>query len=193
MKKLFLLLACCLMIFSMLSFGQDDNDAQMQAWMAYMTPGEMHQMLADAVGEWDTKATYWMAPGTDPVVSEGTTTVEMMLGGRYQKATTQSEMMGMPFEGISITAYDNATKEFNNMWIDNMGTGMMTCKGKYDEDSKKVVLKGTFVDPMSGNEEPFMETFKVVDKNHHTFEMFTYPGGQEFKSMVVEYTRKSEM
>jgi len=192
MKKLFLLMTCCLIIFSMSSFGQD-SDAGMQAWMTYMTPGEMHQMLASAVGDWDTKATYWMNPGDDPVVSVGTTTVEMILGGRYQKATTHSEMMGMPFEGISITAFDNATKEFNNVWIDNMGTGMMTCKGIYDEDAKKVVLKGTYVDPMSGNEEPFMETFQVVDNDHHIFEMFTYPDGQEFKSMVVEYARKSGM
>jgi len=99
----------------------------------------------------------------------------------------------MPFEGISITAFDNATKEFNNVWIDNMGTGVMTSKGKYDEASKKVVLKGTYVDPITGNEEPFMETYEVVDNDHHTFEMFTYPGGQEFKSMIVEYTRKKGM
>jgi len=192
MKKLFLLSACCLMFFSMPSFGQD-NDAAMNAWMDYMTPGEMHQMLAAAAGDWDTKSTYWMNAGDDPVVSEGTTNVEMILGGRYQKSTTTSEMMGMPFEGISITAFDNATKEFNNVWIDNMGTGVMTSKGKYNEASKKVVLKGTYVDPITGNEEPFMETYEVVDNDHHTFEMFTYPGGQEFKSMIVEYTRKKGM
>ncbi|OGU27362.1 MAG: hypothetical protein A2057_10430 [Ignavibacteria bacterium GWA2_35_9] len=192
MKKLFLSMAC-LMIFSTLSFGQDEMDPGMKAWMDYMTPGETHKMLADAAGKWDTKATFWMAPGTDPTVSVGTTTVEMMLGGRYQKATTHSEMMGMSFEGISITAYDNATKEFNNLWIDNMGTGMMTGKGKYDETTKKIVFKGTYVDPMTGNEEPFMETYQVIDNDNHLFEMFTYPGGQEFKSMIVEYTRKSEM
>jgi Protein of unknown function (DUF1579) len=192
MKKLVLLSACWLMFFSIQSFGQD-NDAAMKAWMDYMTPGEMHEMLATAAGEWDTKSTYWMNPGDDPVVSEGTTNVEMILGGRYQKSTTTSEMMGMPFEGISITAFDNATKEFNNVWIDNMGTGVMTSKGKYDEATKKVVLKGTYVDPISGNDEPFMETYEVVDMDHHKLEMFTYPEGQEFKSMIVEYTRKKGM
>ena len=194
MKMLFLLLACCLMIFSMRSFGQDSSgNAAMQAWMAYMTPGEMHQMLADAVGDWDTKSTFWMNPEGDPMVSEGTTKIEMILGGRYQKSTTTSEMMGMPFEGISITAFDNATKEFINTWIDNMGTGMMIGRGKYDEATKKAVLKGTYVDPMTGNDEPFMETYQVVDNDHHTLEMYVYPGGQEFKSMVVEYTRKKSM
>jgi hypothetical protein len=193
MKKLFLLLACCLIISSVGTFAQDDNDAAMNAWTEYMTPGEMHEMLASGVGEWNTKSTFWMNPGGDPMVSEGTTTVEMILGGRYQKSTTTSEMMGMPFEGISITAFDNATKEFINMWIDNMGTGIMSSKGKYDEETKKVVLKGSFVDPMTGDEKPFMETFQVVDNDHHLFEMYTYPGGQEFKSMVVEYTRKKSM
>jgi Protein of unknown function (DUF1579) len=192
MKKVFFLIACCLMIFSVRSFGQDSTDAN-QAWMEYMTPGEMHQMMATAVGDWDSKATYWMKPGDEPVVSEGTTKVEMILGGRYQKSTTTSEMMGMPFEGISLTAFDNAAKEFINTWIDNMGTGIMISKGKYDEATKKVVFKGTYFDPMTKNDEPFMETYQVVDNDHHTFEMFTYPGGQEFKTMVVEYTRKAKM
>ncbi len=193
MKKLFFVMACCLMIFSVSSFGQDSTSDANQAYMEYMTPGPMHQMLANEVGNWDTKSTLWMKPGDDPVVSEGTTKVEMILGGRYQKSTTTSEMMGMPFEGISLTAFDNAAKEFINTWIDNMGTGIMISKGKYDEAAKKVVFKGTYFDPMTKNDEPFMETYQAVDNDHHTFEMFTYPGGQEFKSMVVDYTRKKGM
>jgi hypothetical protein len=193
MKKLFLLLACCLIIFSVRSFGQDSSSDANQAYMEYMTPGPMHQMLADDVGDWNTKSIYWMNPGDDPVESEGTTKVEMILGGRYQKSTTTSEIMGMPFEGISLTAFDNAAKEFINTWIDNMGTGIMISKGKYDEATKKVVFKGTYVDPITKNEEPFTETYEVIDNDHHTFEMYTYPGGQEFKTMVVEYTRKTKM
>ncbi len=193
MKNLFLLLPCFLLVFSVRSFGQDSTSDANQVYMEYMTPGPMHEMLADAVGDWDTKSTYRMNPGDDPVVSQGTTKVEMILGGRYQKSTTTSEMMGMPFEGISLTAFDNAAKEFINTWIDNMGTGIMISKGKYDEAVKKVVMKGTYSDPMTKNDEPFMETYEVVDKDHHKLEMFTYPGGQEFKTMVVEYTRKNGM
>ena len=55
------------------------------------------------------------------------------MGGRYQEGTYSGDMFGMPFEGRGMVAYDNATEEFVSTWIDNMGTGMMVTKGKYDE------------------------------------------------------------
>src|SRR3990172_402996 len=192
MKKLFLSMAC-LMIFSTLSFGQDEMDPGMKAWMDYMTPGETHKMLANSVGDWTAKITHWMMPGVETTVSEGTSTVEMILGGRYQKEVNRGNMMGMEFEGISMVAFDNASKEFISTWIDNMGTGVMISKGKYNEETKKVEMKGTYVDPMTGNEEPFRQTLEVVDNDHHLFEMFMYYEGQEFKTLVVESTRKSGM
>ena len=183
----------CLMIFSTLSFGQDEMDPGMKAWMDYMTPGETHKMLANSVGDWTAKITHWMMPGVEPTVSEGTSMVEMILGGRYQKEVNRGNMMGMEFEGISMVAFDNASKEFISTWIDNMGTGVMISKGKYNEETKKVEMKGTYVDPMTGNEEPFRQTLEVVDNDHHLFEMFMYYEGQEFKTLVVESTRKSGM
>ena len=44
--------------------------------------------------------------------------------------------MGMPMEGWSIEGYDNGKKEFVNIWIDNMGSGMASSSGKYDEVTK---------------------------------------------------------
>ena len=32
-------------------------------------------------------------------------------------------MMGMPFEGIGRTGYDNVTGKYWSTWIDNMSTG----------------------------------------------------------------------
>lgn len=192
MKKLFLSVICCLMMVSIQTFAQDEAAAnpEMEAWMKYMTPGKMHEMLASGVGDWTSKVTYWMEPGAEPTVSEGTSTVEMILGGRYQKSVHHGNMMGMEFEGISTTAYDNATQEFINTWIDNMGTGIMTSKGKYNEATKKVEMEGSFIDPITGTEKSFKQTMETIDDDHQLFEMFMYQDGKEFKSMMVEYTRK---
>jgi hypothetical protein len=51
-------------------------------------------------------------------------------------------------------------------------------------------MEGTFVDPMTGKEEPFKQSFQMVDDNKHEFEMYMYYEGKEFKCMEIEYTRK---
>ena len=192
MKKLLLLMACCLMMLSMQSFAQEDAAAndKMKAWMEYMTPGKTHEMLAKSNGTWKTKLTMWMMPGAEPVENEGMSTNEMILGGRYQKSTFKGNFMDMPMEGMNLLAYDNASKEFYATWVDNLGTGMMMSKGKYNEETNMVEMEGTYVDPMTGKEEPFRQTMQVVDDNNHVMEMFMNYEGKEFKTMHIDFTRK---
>ena len=171
-------------------FSQDeDMAAQQQAWMEYMTPGPMHEMMAKTAGDWKTTIKYWMDSSGDPMVSEGTSKSEMILGGRYLKETSNSTVMGMPMEGISITGYDNSTKEFTSVWIDNMGTGTTVAKGTYDEETKTITLYGSMVDPMTGKDTKYREVINIVDDNHHVFEMYVDQDGQEVKNMEVEYAR----
>jgi hypothetical protein len=186
--KLFLSSILFLMMISLQSFAQEDgwNQDQMKVWQEYMTPSQTHEMLAKSNGTWKAKMTMWMMPDSEPMENEGMMTNEMILGGRYQKSTFKGDMMGMPMEGMSLLAYDNASKEYTSIWIDNMGTGMMVVKGKYDEDTKMVDLKGTYVDPMTGKDEPVRETFQVIDDNHHVMEMFMYMDGKEYK---IDFTR----
>lgn len=157
--------------------------------MDYMTPGSMHEMMAKAVGEWKSKNTFWMDPASEPMVSEGTATFEMILGGRYLKSTHKGEAMGMPMEGINIQCYDNATKEFTATWIDNMGTGISVSKGTYDEATKTINFTGTMVDPMSGKVLDYRQTIQLLDDNHQVVEIFMNSNGKEYKNMMVELTR----
>ena len=171
-------------------FSQDeDMAAQQQAWMDYMTPGPMHEMMAKTAGDWKTTIKFWMDPAAEPMVTEGTSKAEMILGGRYLKETSNSTVMGMPMEGMSITGYDNFTKEFTSIWIDNMGTGTTIAKGTYDEETKTITLHGSMVDPMTGKDTKYRQVLNIIDDNHHTFEMFVDHDGQEVKNMEVDYTR----
>jgi hypothetical protein len=188
-----------LTVFSLLlisaSFAQDNMDQssdQQKAWMEYMTPGPSHELLATNAGEWKTSAKFWMNPGDEPSLSEGTATGEMVLGGRYLKFSYSSNVMNMPMEGMSLDAFDNASKEFINVWIDNMGTGVLVARGTYDEETKTINYKGSFMDPMSGKEMNFRETMEFVDDNTRHMEMFMImDDGSEFKSMEVDYVKKS--
>ena len=170
-------------------FAQEEMSAEQKAWMDYMTPGPMHEMMAASVGEWKTKNTFWMDPAGEPMESEGTMSVEMIMGGRYTKSTHKGMVMGMPFTGMNLQAYDNATKEFIAVWIDNLGTGLSVSHGTYDEASKTLNFTGTMVDPMSGNEIEYRQTVQLINNNKHVMEMFIYTDGKEIKNMVVEATR----
>ena len=167
-----------------------EQSAEMQAWMEYMTPGPMHEVLATSVGVWKTINKFWMDPAGEPMVTEGTGKTEMILGGRYQKSTHKSKMMGMETEGISITGYDNATQEFTSIWIDNIGTGTAMTKGRYDESTNSILMKGTMVDPMTKQEMDIREVLTFVDDNHQLFEMYVINNGEEFKSMEIEFVRQ---
>ncbi len=169
--------------------AQDEMSADQKAWMDYMTPGPMHEMMAASVGEWKSKNTFWMDPAGEPMVSEGTVKFEMILGGRYLKSTHSGMVMGMPFTGINLQAFDNATKEFVAVWIDNLGTGLSVSNGTYDEGTKTLNSTGTMVDPMSGKEMNYRQTIQLIDDNHQVMEMFMYSNGKEYTNMIVELTR----
>lgn len=182
--KRFLLLSATLISFS--AFAQT---AEEKAWMAFMTPGEQHAMMAKEDGKWDEDITFYMAPGAPPTSAKSSCTNEMILGGRYQRSVHTGEMMGMPFEGISTMGYDNGRKIFFSTWIDNMGTGIMYCEGKYNEAKKILELKGTTTDPATGKPMAIRETMRWIDANTQEMEMFNTVNGKEYKSMVIKFTR----
>lgn len=188
MKKLFLLV---LLGGTLTATAQaQGHEEEMKAWQAYMTPGPVHQMLAKSDGNWTTETTMWMAPGAEPMKSKGTCTNSMTFGGRYQQSVFHGDFMGMPFEGQSTLAYDNAKKSFVSTWIDNMGTGIMVIEGKWDEATKSITFRGRATDPTTGKDMPVREVFTWKDANHQTMVMYMPDDkGKEYKTMEILFTR----
>lgn len=166
-----------------------NQDEQMKIWMDYMTPGPMHEMMAKHTGTWKMVSKMWMDPNAEPMVSEGTVDAEMILGGRYLKMVAKFPMMGMQTEGWSLEAYDNGKKEFINIWIDNMGTGVAISTGKYDEATKSIVYKGKMYDPLSQKDTEFKSVSKMINDNEMTFEMYGNFDGKEVKMMEINYKK----
>jgi hypothetical protein len=168
-----------------------DSATKMKNWIAYMTPGEPHKMLEKCNGTWTSEVTFWEMPGGPAQRSTGTAVYKMIMGGRYQVSSFKGNMMGQPFEGMSTVAFDNAKKVFISTWMDNMGTGLMTMEGPWDDATKTINLKGKEVDPYTGKEVELRETFKMIDNNNQLLEMFgPGPDGKEFKTMEIKYKRK---
>ena len=168
----------------------DMDPAMMEAMMKAGMPGPAHKMLDGMAGTWDTKVSSWMAPGSDPMVSTGTSENKWIMGGRYMEQRFKGDFMGMPFEGLGYTGYDNVKKQYFGTWIDSMSTGMMTSVGT-GGSGNTMTFKGTYADPMTGKDVMCEEKVTVIDNDHTVFEMWApAPDGKMFKSMEIAYARK---
>jgi hypothetical protein len=191
MKSLLKFSSVLVLILSFVTIAQDVNQEEMmKQWQTYMAPGPEHKMLTDMVGEWEGDITMWMDPSQPPQTMKGTTIYESLMDGRYIIGKYSGTMMGMPFNGVDITGFDNALKVYQNIWIDNMGTGMMITEGTFDKSSNKITYKGKMVTP-NGSKADVRNVVSIIDKDHSTFEMFTNMGAGETKSMEIKYKRKS--
>ena len=188
MKKLTTL--CAITLFALTSFSVNAQTADETKKMEdYMTPGDVHKMIAKWDGKWNEEISLWMTPGAPPTKSTGSCTNKMILGGRYQETRHSGNMMGMPFEGIGTLGWDNARKILVSSWIDNFGTGIMYMEGTWDNATKTATLKGKTTDPSTGQPTDVREVFKIVDDNTQSLEMYISMGGQDYKTMEIIFKR----
>lgn len=167
-----------------------DSATQVKAWQAYATPSDAHKLMAEEVGTWTCDMTFWYEPNGKPEKATSTANVKMVLGGRYQETDYKGTIMGAPFEGKGTISYNNASKEYTNTFIDNMGTGMMVSTGKFAEGAKTMELKGEVVNPVTGKKAPYREIYTIVDATTRKMEMFDIKNGEEYKSMEIIMKKK---
>lgn len=169
---------------------QMDPQAMMEVYMKLATPGEPHKLFAGLAGSWTTQTKEWMEPGKPPTEATGSADLKMLLGGRFLQQEYNSTMMGQPYTGMGITAYDNLRKKYVSTWIDTMGTGIFTMEGTASADGKTITLKGQHAEP-GGGQMTHRAVWKIVDDNTQTFDMYGAHGhDKETKMMEIVYTRK---
>lgn len=187
MKKYFITVCAMFICAAKLSA---QSEAETKAWQDFMTPGPMHQWMAKHAGIWEAEMSSWMGPG-DPVKSKATEKCTMIMNGLYLISDFSSNMMGMPFTGQSITAYDNAKKMFVITWIDNFGSGIIMMTGQYNEQTKTLEVKGKQTDPVSGKDSDIRQVNVYHDNDSYTSTMYgTGPDGKETKFMEGTLKRK---
>lgn len=167
-----------------------EQQAMMEAWQKAGTPGEQHKQLAGMAGNWTTKQTMWMEPGAPPMVQSGTATGTLVLGGRHVRQDYKGEWMGQPFEGVGYTGYDNVTGKYYSSWMDSGSTGLFVSYGDYDPATRTYTFTGEMTDPAAGGAKiPVRQLVRIVDNDHHVFDMYETRGGKEMHAMQIEYAR----
>lgn len=168
-----------------------EMQAMMQAWQQAGTPGAEHAQLAEHfVGTWDTTQTMWMDPEAPPMTVTGKSDDTAALDGRQVHTHYDSEFMGQPYKGVGYMGYDNVRGHYTSVWMDNMSTGMMISVGEYDPATSTYTFRGEMADPMNdGATTPIRQTVRIVDADHHVLEMYEPRGGEEVRTMQIEYAR----
>jgi uncharacterized protein DUF1579 len=167
-----------------------DQQAMMELWKQMAVPGEPHKLFASLAGSWTTTTKEWMEPGKPPTEATGTAEMKMLLDGRFLYQEYNGQMMGQPFSGIGIDAYDNMTKKYRTVWMDSMGTGFFIMEGTASADGKTITLHGSHPEP-NGGKMTHRAVWKIVDNNSQTFDMYgAHKGDKETKMMEIVYTRK---
>ena len=191
------LICLCIMLTASVAMAKDnksekqmDPQAMMEVYAKLASPGEPHKQFASLAGSWTTKTKSWMEPGKPPMESSGSAEMKMVLDGRFLQQEFSGEMMGQPYSGIGINAYDNLLKRYVSTWIDTMGTGIFIMEGTADAGGKIITLKGQHAE-VGGGHMTHRAVWKIVDANTQTFEMYgTHRHGKEMKMMEITYTRK---
>jgi hypothetical protein len=179
--------------------GQPNPQEMMKQMMELSKLNENHKLLADLDGNWTYTIKFWMNPDPNakPEESKGTAVRKSIMNGRFSTldVTGKMEMPGpdgkkkeMTFVGHGIEGYDNVKKKFVGSWIDNMGTGIMFSEGTYDPATKTFTYTSEF-EAIPGMKQQIREVIKVPDHNHMMLEWYENQGGQEKKTMEINYTR----
>ena len=199
--KFILLLTFLVSVTSLSAFAADPTvaDLKKQETMAkmkeYSTPGEGQKVLAAMTGNWTYTSKWWESADAVPQESTGTSHLKMIMGGRYLQNDTKGKAMGMPLQGMGLTAYDNLKKIYETIWLDNMGTGIVKGQGQYDPATKTLSDKGEYTSPtIDSLIAEYRGEWKMVDANNMVYAMYGkgMAGDKEFKMMEMIYKRKKK-
>jgi len=165
-----------------------------EMWTAYMrlaTPTENHRALAPLVGRFKVASKSWMDADSAPEEMHGTMENRWILGGRFVQCTFESQMSGMPIQGVQTLGFDNAKQRYVATWIDNLSTSMMpVMEGSLDASGRVITFTGTMDDPVKMKTLGLREKWTIKSDDEHDFEMWAEEGGgPEFKMLEIVYTR----
>jgi hypothetical protein len=176
--------------------GQERPTAEQVARMRAMSAaGAEHEVLAKMAGRWDQETRYWSQPGGEPVVTRGTAENRMILGGRFLESRSQSDLMGMAFESLTLLGYDRRHGRYTLQQLDNSGTYYVTAAGHRAADTGVITLAGVDEDPLAGHTQRYEFRYRMESEDRWVVELFFFDamhtrGQGPFKLLEITSTRR---
>jgi hypothetical protein len=168
------------------------SDDPMVAMQEMAAPGPEHERLKSFLGTFKATVSIFTGPG-DPMVSTGTMTNTLELGGRFIKQDYKGDPLPGPtpmagFEGQGFWGFNKNTQRYEGFWIDTASTVMQHETGTLDDAGRVWTMTGEVVGP-DGAVTRRKSIITLVDDDHHSMESFFSQGDNEFKGMEIQYVR----
>ncbi len=170
-----------------------ENSAEMQAYIDAGTPGAHHKYLDTLVGEWDCTYKMYMEPGEEAIACDGTVTREWVLDGRYLRETVQATTPWGPFSGLGFIGYNNVDGQYEFIWMENMATAIHFETGSLNPETGILTTRGSHRDPVTGRVISAWGELDLSDSNRQTFVGYCAgPDGKPFKQFEGFTSRKDQ-
>lgn len=154
-----------------------------------MMPSEGHELLENWVGSWTGKLKIWNSTAMDrpPVESESKSESKLVLGGRFLIEESQSSVMRMPMQRMSLLGFDNFKQSYTLVFFSSVETSMNIATGTWNPAGKTLTLRGEFEGPQG--KEPYKNVIRF-EGDSRIFESFKImPDGREIKLIEETVTR----
>lgn len=141
-------------------------------------------------------------PGAGAPANEdaGTSSFKWILGGRFIQQDVSGtssmpdptgKMQKLPFHGMGLMGFDNFRNMYTSMWVDDMGTMMMTQTGSAQPGGKTINMYGEMDEPgMKVVGRMVRSVIEWVDNDHFTYTMYDLHASPDYKVMQISYARK---
>ena len=164
-------------------------DEILERMLQLATPGPEHAALNALVGTFDAQVTSWTGPYDEPTRSTGAMVNTWILGGRCLRGEFTGELLGQPFEGLSLLGFDRSQGKYFGTWADTASTWFMPFSSG-TMTGNILTLERDMYDPTMGAMTHIREAFVVESPDRYRYVMYySLPDGSEAKSMETVYTR----
>ncbi len=172
----------------------EELEAMVAKSLELAAPGPEHVRFERMVGTWDAHMTLWSQPGAEPIVVEGTTESELILGGRYLLQSTVLPEGYFAGESITILGFDRRSGEYTLIGLDTVGTYWVTAQGPASGD-REAVLSGEDFDPVFDGTQEYDFVLRWQDDNTFVTRIIFKDavhtrGGDPFKMVEIVARRR---
>lgn len=172
------------------TFSAEERQALMMQHLSLMGPGPEHAWLDERAGQATLQMRLWPAKGAEPIVGEGTSEAQLILGGRFLEIRGRTKIMGMESETLQVLGFDRRSGEYTLVAFDSMGTYSISARGRRDEESGNLVLRGEDYDGLARVTQRYEFVLSTPDEDTSVWEIWftdgmNAPDGERFKQVEV--------
>jgi hypothetical protein len=164
-----------------------DMKAMEEAWDKAAKPGPEHKALNVFEGTWNVEGKDMMTQSAGKMT--GTTEYAMVMGGRFLSINYDGRYQGKFMTGKGYLGYNNVSKQYEQVWMDSMTTGMSPMTGSMSKDGKSIILTGPMDDPMTGSKIKTRQVITMPVNGSFTIEFFGELGGKDIKMSEMTFTK----